>query len=249
MECVKEDTGNRYIKLGTEAPYYEYHKCSDPNNNDYVNFALIVKDFSAVIGGEAYTGNLMLRDFYHDNRNFGDLTLDLGEVTLKAGDYITLKIILLPWGSQLSTDNSNVLNVREDAVLNPYKLTVNTGYEIADTYVPKVHVDENGKAEFTITGGTNNAVVRVYGLSDYAKPTIEEYVNGAWVAYEDTDVAVGVHAHLHETGALSLALAGLAGGSLARTDVGFLAECAACTHFTPPLRLSGLRRSSRPCRP
>ena len=184
MECVKEDTGNRYIKLGTEAPYYEYHKCSDPNNNDYVNFALIVKDFSAVIGGEAYTGNLMLRDFYHDNRNFGDLTLDLGEVTLKAGDYITLKIILLPWGSQLSTDNSNVLNVREDAVLNPYKLTVNTGYEIADTYVPKVHVDENGKAEFTITGGTNNAVVRVYGLSDYAKPTIEEYVNGAWVAYD-----------------------------------------------------------------
>ncbi len=183
LECT-EDGGNRYIKLGTEAPYYEYHQCSDPNNNDYVNFALIVKGFEAVIGGEAYTGHLMVRDFYHDKRNFGDLTLDLGEVTLKAGDYISLKIILLPWGSQLSTDNSNVLNVREDAVLNPYKLNVKAGSEIVDTYVPKVRVDESGKAEFTLTGGTNNAAVRVYGLSDYAKPTIEEYVDGAWVAYD-----------------------------------------------------------------
>ena len=184
LDCTKGASDNRYLKLGTTAPYYEYHQCSDPANNDYVNFALIVKDFSAIIGGETYTGNLMVRDFYHDNRNFGDLTLDLGEVTLKAGDRITLKIILLPWGSQLSTDNSNVMNVREDAVLNPYKLNVKTGSEISDTYVPKVHVDENGKAEFTLTGGTNNAAVRIYGLSDYQKPTIEEFVNGTWVTYD-----------------------------------------------------------------
>lgn len=42
------------------------------------------------------------------------------------------------------------------------------------------------KAEFTITGGNNNAAIRVYGLSDYAKPTIEEYVNGEWVVYDTT---------------------------------------------------------------
>ncbi len=186
LECAKADYGDRYIKLGTEAPYYEYHQCSDPNNNDYVNFALIVKDFSAVIGGEDYTGGLMVRDFYHDNRNFGDLTLDLGEVTLKAGDYIDLKIILLPWGSQLSTDNSNVLNVREDSVLKPYTLSITAGSEIHDTYVPKVMVDDSGKAEFTVTGGTNNAAIRVYGLSDYAKPIIEELVNGEWVTYDTT---------------------------------------------------------------
>ncbi|MBE6585901.1 MAG: hypothetical protein E7645_05150 [Ruminococcaceae bacterium] len=184
LECVKGTTENRYIKLGSEAPYYEYHACSDPNNNDYVNFALIVKDFSAIIGGEAYTGGLMLRDFYLDNRNFGDLTLDLGEVTLKAGDSITLKMILLPWGSQLSTDNSNVLNVREDSVLNPYTLSVTEGTEIQDTYIPKVLLDDNGKAEFTIRGGSNNVAIRVYGLSDYEKPTIEEYIDGAWVAYD-----------------------------------------------------------------
>lgn len=186
VECIKADTGNRFIRLGSEAPYYEYHACSDPNNNDYVNFALIVKDFSAVIGGEDYTGGLMLRDFYFDNRNFGDLTLDLGDVTLKAGDYININMILLPWGSQLSTDNSNVLNVREDSVLKPYTLSVTAGTELLDTYVPKVLVDESGKAEFTIRGGNNNAAVRVYGLSDYAKPTIEEYVNGEWVAYDTT---------------------------------------------------------------
>ena len=186
VDCVYGSEGNRFVKLGTEAPYYEYHQCSDPSNNDYVNFALIVKDFSAVIGGEDYTGNLMVRDFYHDKRNFGDLTLDLEKVTLKAGDYISLKIILLPWGSQLSTDNSNVLNVREDSVLNPYTLSVTAGTEIHDTYVPKVLVDNDGKAEFTITGGNNNAAIRIYGLSDYAKPTIEEYVNGEWVIYDTT---------------------------------------------------------------
>ena len=186
VDCVYGAEGNRFIKLGTEAPYYEDHDCSDPNNNDYVNFALIVKDFNALIGGETYKGNLMVRDFYHDTRNFGDLTLDLGKVTLKAGDYITLKIILLPWGSQLSTDNSNVLNVREDSVLNPYALSVTAGTKILDTFVPKVRIDNNGKAEFTIKGGNNNAVVRVYGLSDYVKPTIEEYVDGAWVVYDTT---------------------------------------------------------------
>jgi len=186
VDCVYGSGENRLIKLGTEAPYYEYHACSDPNNNDYVNFALIVKDFSAVIGGEDYTGNLMIRDFYHDKRNFGDLTLDLEEVTLKAGDYITLKIILLPWGSQLSTDNQNVLNVREDSVLNPYALSVSAGTVIPDTYVPKVMVDDSGKAEFTITGGNNTAAILIYGLSDYAKPAIEELVDGEWITYDTT---------------------------------------------------------------
>lgn len=186
LDCTA-DQSDRFIKLGSDAPYYEYHACSDPNNNNYVNFALIVKDSDVVIGGQPYTGSFVVRDFVSGGRNFGDLTLDLDDVTLKAGDYIHLDIILMPWGSQLSTDNSNVKNVREDAVLNPYTLSVTQGTTVEDTFVPKVAVDAETKtAEFTITGGTNNAAVRVYGLSDYKKPVIEELVNGQWVTYNTT---------------------------------------------------------------
>lgn len=186
LDCTK-DQADRYITLGTAAPYYEYHACSDPENNNYVNFALIVKNSDMVIGGQPYTGNFVVRDFVSGGRNFGDLTLDLGNATLKAGDYFHLDIVLLPWGSQESVDNSNVLNVREDAILNPYALAVTSGTVIEDTFVPKVAVDPQSKtAEFTLIGGTNNAAVRVYGLSDYKKPLIEELVDGQWVAYDTT---------------------------------------------------------------
>ena len=183
VDCT-QNQADRVIKLGSEAPYYEYHACSDPANNDYVNFALIVKNSRIIIGGEDYSDALVVRDFYYDGRNFGDLTLDLGQVTLRAGDSIHLDIILLPWGSQESVDNRNVLSVREDAVLHPYALDVKVGSVVADTFVPKVRVDADSQtAEFTIQGGTNNAAVRVYGLSDYQKPVIEELVDGVWVAY------------------------------------------------------------------
>ncbi len=186
LDCA-QDQDERFIKLGNEAPYYEYHDCSDPNNNNYVNFGLIIKDSDIVLGGETYTGNFLVRDFISGGRNFGDLTLELDDVTLKAGDYIHLDIVLMPWGSQLSVDNSNVKNVREDAVLNPYALSATVGTVIEDTFVPKVAVDPTTKtAEFTVTGGTNNAVVRVYGLSDYQKPVIEELVDGQWVTYNTT---------------------------------------------------------------
>lgn len=186
LDCTA-DQAERFVKLGKENPYYEYHACSDPNNNNYVNFALIVKNSDMVIGGQPYTGNFIVRDFVSGGRNFGDLTLELEDVTLKAGDYIHLDIVLMPWGSQLSVDNRNVLAVREDAVLHPYALSVTSGNVIEDTFVPKVAVDPATKtAEFTITGGTNNAAVRIYGLSDYQKPVIEELIDGQWVTYNTT---------------------------------------------------------------
>lgn len=184
VDCSKGQ-GDRIIKLGSIAPYYEYHMASDPANNNYVNFALIVKNSDISIGGKDYSNSLIVRDFYFDGRNFGDLTLDLGKVTLKAGDYIHLDVILLPWGSQESVDNSNVLNVREDAVISPYTLSIKTGDVISDTFVPKVMIDQESKtAEFTISGGTNNAAIRIYGLSSYQKPVIEELIDGEWMVYD-----------------------------------------------------------------
>ena len=107
-------------------------------------------------------------------------------MTLKAGDCIYVDYILLPWGYVDSTSDQNVLNVRNDSCINPYRLTVETGTVLEDVYVPKVKVDGNQTAAFTLTGGDNNGVVRVYGLTSYERPVIEERVNGAWVPYTDS---------------------------------------------------------------
>ena len=176
-------TYDRFFKLGSEYPFFDYY---EPLAADAVNFALIVKDSHIIIDGQEFTNGFLMRDRYDGSLNFGDLTLDLGEVTLKAGDCICVDYILLPWGYVDSTSDQNVLNVRQDSCIDPYKVTAEVGSVIEDTYVPKVRVDENQTATFTYSGGDNNGVVRVYGLTGYQRPVIEELVNGEWVAYTDT---------------------------------------------------------------
>ena len=127
-----------------------------------------------------------MRDRYDGSLNFGDLTLDLGEVTLKAGDCICVDYILLPWGFVDSQNDQNVLNVRQDSCIDPYKLTAEAGTIMEDVYVPKGRVGEDQTAVFTLSGGDNNGVVRVYGLNGYGRPVIEELVNGEWITYKDS---------------------------------------------------------------
>lgn len=174
----------RYIKLGNDHPYFDFYSC--PSSGDYVNFALLVKDWDITVGGEEYTGNLMLREKYINNLNVASLTLDLDKVSLKAGDKMVINMILLPWGSQLTENDEQVRSVRQDSCIEPYSIQAVTGTVIPDTYIPKI-MSDNGNAEFTLSGGANNAVVRVYGLTDYKKPVIQELVDGTWVNY-DTSV-------------------------------------------------------------
>jgi hypothetical protein len=180
-----------YIKLGTEAPFISYsHMLSV---SDYVNMALLIKDWDIVIGGQPYEGGFLFSDRAiaggSEWLNRCSLTLDLGEVTLKAGDSIRIRMILLPWGSPLNEkeDIGSVLQVRQDTCLDPYKVEAAVGTVISDAYMAKVQAT-NGAAEFTLSGGHNNMVVRVYGLSDYARPTIEELVDGEWVTYHTASV-------------------------------------------------------------
>lgn len=183
LDIANAQRYDRFFKLGDEYPFFDYY---EPLAADAVNFALIVKDSHIIIGGEEFTGGFLMRDRFDGSLNFGDLTLDLGEVTLKAGDCICVDYILLPWGYVDSTSDQNVLNVRQDSCLDPYKVTAEVGSVVEDVYVPKVKVNEAQTATFTLTGGTNNGVVRVYGLKSYQRPVIEELVNGEWVVYKDS---------------------------------------------------------------
>ena len=174
----------RFYVLGDKSPYISYFDGPETNNMiDYVNFALLVKNYSFTVGGKAYEGNMVLRDAYEGNLNLMSLTLDLGNVTLQKGDKFVINMILMPWGDPSAENDDNVRNVRQDACLDPYKLDVATGSVIEDEYLPRV-MSADGVAEFTLSGGTNNCVVRVYGYDKLTVPTVMEKVDGKWVEYQ-----------------------------------------------------------------
>ena len=187
-ECVITDSNTsaepKFYVLGDKSPYMSYFDGPETTNViDYVNFALIVKNYSFTVGGKAYDGNMILRDVFTENLNRMSLTLDLGSVTLQKGDKFVINMILMPWGDPTANNDDNVRNVRQDACLDPYKLDVATGSIIEDVYLPRV-MSENGVAEFTLSGGTNYCVVRVYGYDKLTVPTVMEKVDGKWVEYQ-----------------------------------------------------------------
>lgn len=191
-EIVYEDadTGrkrSRVVRLGTDHPYVAVYSpvYTVPGSEDVgtPNFAYIIKNSDIVINGEKYNGNLVFRDNALSNQTHLELSLDLGTVTLKKGDYINVDLILLPWGDTDSVNDSNVLAVRRDSCADPYKIEAVTGTVIEDTYVPSIRA-ENGAAEFTFSGGENIGVVRVFGLTSRAAPLIEMKYDGEWVPYD-----------------------------------------------------------------
>ena len=172
----------KFHVLGDKSPFVSYSHA--PATGDYVNMAVVIKDYALTLSGETITPAMVFTDVFRDGVNYASLSFNLGEVTLKAGDTITINMILLPWGSQLNAadDISSVLNVRNDTCLDPIKVDVKTGTLLADPYMPQIKA-ENGVAEFTLSGADSTMAVRVYGYDDYTKPIIEEYVGGAWVTY------------------------------------------------------------------
>ena len=223
-ECVVTNASSSatptYYTLGDKSPYISYFDGPETTDLiDYVNFALVVKDYSFTVGGKAYDGNLVLRDVKAENLNRMSLTLDLGEITLKKGDKFTINMILLPWGDPSAENDQNVRNVRQDACLDPYKVEASVGSVIEDVYLPRV-MSEGGKAEFTLSGGTNNCVVRVYGFDKLTVPTVEEKVDGKWVSYKlrsDTYAYDGYTVHYDGDGTYSYSFVVNMDGGKART--------------------------------
>lgn len=178
---------HRFITLGNEAPYYGYFYYYLSPDSRMCNYAVIIKDWDIVIGGQKYTDNLIIEEWFQNGMNFTRLTLNVGDVTLKEGDYIDINMILLPWGKANDTQDANVRQVRQDSCLYPYSVSASVGSVIEDDFIPMVKA-ENNVAEFTFSGGHNNGVVRVYGFDKLTSPTIEELVNGEWQKYEVSSV-------------------------------------------------------------
>ncbi|MBQ8409521.1 MAG: hypothetical protein IJY39_11740 [Clostridia bacterium] len=168
-------------KLGDEYPYFDMFQI--PELDDYVNVSFIIRDAKIVIGGKEVDPGFVIVEKGHKTR----LSLDLGEVTLKKGDHITIHAIIMPWGSQ-ETDYSakqpdiNVLNVRQDSIIDPLKVTAGANAETIDSvWLPKIKSTDGKSAEFTLSGGENNVAFRVYGFKMLTAPKLYEKIDGEWV--------------------------------------------------------------------
>ena len=170
----KSRVGERVLVLGEQYPYYDYF---GGDKADSVNFALIVRSADITVGGEPFGGRFVFYDRNSGSLNTGSLSLDLGAVTLKKGDRLELEIILLPWGYSDSTDDANVLAVRQDSCVDPVRLTVLEGEAVADSVIPSVRAADN-RARFRLEGGGSTAAVRIYGFGSRTLPRITAEVDG-----------------------------------------------------------------------
>ena len=171
-----------YITLGDKSPYvalYDLFTTSKDWATNNVNLGFVIYNSDIVIGGEKCDQNFMIKG---QNALYG-LTMDLGEVTLKAGDYIKINMIISPWGWYTSTDDSNMQAIRENTCLDPLLCTVVNGEKIASPFLPRIKSTDGKSAEFTLTGGSNNVAVRVYGFKTLTAPKIYEKIGGEWKEY------------------------------------------------------------------
>ena len=187
--CKSASEDIRYV-LGDECPYFSFFDMPDYDQNStsaegYTNLSFLIYNAEFVIGGEKAEPSFMLIN----SQNYLRLSLDLKEVTLKAGDTFTINAILMPWGSQESDYSGeepdfNVREVRRNTLLSPLKATANADCEVIESvFVPKLRTTNGKNAEFTLSGGHNNVAVRVYGFDMLTAPVIEEFVDGAWVPH------------------------------------------------------------------
>ncbi len=188
------------LKLGSSFPYLSMYDLdtADPSfTGNNVNLGFVVFDSEFTIGGKPCDAGFVA---VGQNSKYS-LSLDLGEVTLKKGDTMTLCLIISPWGFYTDTDDAKMQAIRENTCLNGLKLTVQDGEDMGSVYIPKIKSTNGKSAEFTVSGGSNNKAVRVYGFDKLTAPVIYEKVNGKWVELDLSSAATPDkrgHAHSYD---------------------------------------------------
>ena len=111
---------SQIYKLGDQSPYFAFFDLEKKEQD--MNFGFILKSSSARIGKKKYNGGFVFKNTFDGQINIGTLSLDLGKVKFRKGDYINLDFILLPYGSFKVKSDDNVRYVREDSCLKPLVL-------------------------------------------------------------------------------------------------------------------------------
>ena len=177
--------------LGDEYPYFDMFQITDGMHGDpnhpqyttgYVNLSFLIYNSDFTIGGQKNDSSFVIVN----KHNTVSLSLDLEEVTLKAGDTFSIDAIIMPWGSQKTdytsdTPDKNVRDVRMNSLINPVKPTPISGCEVVESvFMPKIKSTDGKSAEFALSGGEGNITFRVYGFEKLTAPKLYEKVNGSW---------------------------------------------------------------------
>jgi hypothetical protein len=174
------------LVLGNDCPYvalYDLNATGDWKNNN-ANMGFAIHSSNIVIDGVERNDNFVVM-----GKNYVySLSMDLGEVTLKPGDTININMVITPWGHVSPEDDTNMQTIRENTCLDPLTVDVINGEKIESVFVPKVLSKDGKTAEFTLSGGANNASVRAYGFKMLTSPKIQELVDGEWVDYAISSV-------------------------------------------------------------
>ncbi len=177
---VNATAEKQIIKLGNQYPYvalYDLDTQAEGFINNNVNLGFVIYDSEMVVGGKPCDADFVV---VGQNSKYS-LSLDLQDVTLKAGDTLKLCLIISPWGFYTSEDDSNMQQIRQNTCVDGLKLTVLDGESMDSVYLPCVKSTNGTSAEFSVSGGSNNKVVRVYGFTELTAPVIYEKVDGEWV--------------------------------------------------------------------
>lgn len=175
------DSTTEYV-LGKVGPYFGNFGIK---SNDATNLGFLIHSYDFNFDGEKFDGNFVVVE---DGKNRFCLSLNLGEFTLKKGDSLTLNILMIPWGSHLSKDASNLATLRQNSVIDPFKVTAANGEVIESVYMPRVKSTDGKSAEFTLSGGANNVAVRVYGFDKLTAPKIYEKIGDKWEVYDVSSI-------------------------------------------------------------
>ena len=179
-KAVNASNDAEVLKLGDLFPYvslYDLYTEAPSFINNNSNLGVIVADSEIIIDGKDCAAG-----FVAVGRNSKySLSLDLERVTLKKGDTMTLCLIICPWGFYTAEDDINMQTIRQNTCIDPLTLTVHQGEAIESVYLPKVKSTNGESAEFTLSGGSNNKAVRVYGFNKLTVPKVYEKINGEWV--------------------------------------------------------------------
>ena len=127
--------------------------------------AFIVRRFAGRIGGEAAGPGVSVI-----GQKNGDTVLALVPVTksaeIKPGDYLDIDLFIMPYGGG-TQDWKPAQRAAFDYGLNAPKVTsISRGTKLSD-FPTRIALDENGVAEFSVTGGFDVIPIIVEGATDY----------------------------------------------------------------------------------
>ena len=184
--CDKSATTTKSYVLGNECPYFDLYGITGTTGTQNADVSFLIMDHKATTASGKIT----------DDTNFivnvanGSASLSFnvnGEVTLKAGDTITIYAMIMPWWNQAYRTNStgaadqNVRDARENTLVNPIVATAveNATVDTSSVFLPTIKSTNGLDATFKLGHATDNAnladmnvTFRVDGFNVLATPKL-----------------------------------------------------------------------------